>query len=96
MPLANAKPCRPFSSAATFRSNASRVGILSARVLVPLVLTQPLLHVGRGQIDRRHDGAGERFGALAGVDRAGAKARGEIVIKDARHADTLSCAMRRR
>ena len=70
-------------------------GVLSAGVLVALVLTQPLLDVGRRQVHRSHDGPGEGLGALSGVDRAGAKAWREVVIKDACHADTLSCAMRR-
>jgi hypothetical protein len=61
-------------------------GVLAARVLVALVLAERVLHVGRREVHGRHDRAGERLGALARVDGAGAEARREIVVEDARHA----------
>src|SRR6185295_10492295 len=54
-------------------------GVLAARVVVAVL--EPggvLLHVGRGAVDRRHDGAGARIGALAGVDGKGAEAHGTL------------------
>ena len=63
-------------------------GILAARVLVALVLAEPVLHVGGGEVDRRHDRAGERLGPLAGVDGPRGEPGLKIVVEDARHADT--------
>ena len=50
--------------------------VLRAAVLEPLVLAESLLHVGRGLIDRRDDGAGRRIGLLAGMNADSAEARG--------------------
>ena len=63
--------------------------ILSARVLVALVLPESLLDVRRRQVDRRHDRAGQRLRALAGMNGSRAKSGGQVLIKNARHADTL-------
>jgi hypothetical protein len=65
-------------------------GILASRVLVPLVLSQTLLDVGRREVDGRHDGARQRFGSLSCVDGAGSETRGQVLVKNARHTDTLS------
>ncbi len=54
-PDAKAKACLPPSSAARLRSSACRVGILRPRVLVALVTPEPVLHVGGGLVDGRHD-----------------------------------------
>jgi hypothetical protein len=62
--------------------------IFAARVLVPLVLAERVLHIRRRQINRRHDRAGERLRALAGVDRPRREAGVEVFVVDARHADT--------
>ena len=60
-------------------------GILSARVLVPLVDAEPVLDVGGREVHRRHDGARERLGTLAGVNAAGGDAAGEIFVENASH-----------
>src|SRR5205807_1871144 len=44
--------------------------VLRAGVLVAFVLPETLLDVGRGLIDRRHDGAGEGVGDVSGVHGA--------------------------
>ena len=48
--------------------------VVRARVLEALVLAGRGLRVGRRVVDRRHHGAGDRIGLLAGVDRARAEA----------------------
>ena len=45
------------------------VRVVGARVVVALVLAQRLVHVGRGLIDRRDDGAGGRVRLLPDVNR---------------------------
>ena len=60
-------------------------GILSARVFVSLVLAQPLLHVRRGEIHRRHDRSGQRILPLARVDGTCAERGAAIVIEYACH-----------
>ena len=63
--------------------------VLTAGVFVAFVVAQPLLHVRRGEVDRRHDRSGQWVGALAGVNRTGSKTRREVLIKNTRHDDTL-------
>ena len=63
-------------------------GIRAARVLVPLVATQPLLHVGGREVHRRHDGAAQRIWALPRVDGAGAEPAPGVRIEYSSH----SCA----
>ena len=63
-------------------------------VLVPLVLSQALLHVRGREVDRRHDRAGEGLGSLAGVDGPRAESGDQVLIKYARHADTRSLGVR--
>jgi len=73
-------------------SHARRV--LAARILVALVHARALLHVGRGRVDRRHDGAGRGIGALARVDRAGREAEtvGLRGFRGIRHDNTPAAA----
>ncbi len=61
-------------------------GILGPGVLVPFVASEPLLDVGGGLVDRRHDGAGERVGGLAGVDGSSREAVRSIGVSDLGHA----------
>src|SRR5262249_49978109 len=49
--------------------------VVGAGVLVALVPPERLLGVGRGLIDRHHNGAGGGIGLLAGVDCPGAEPR---------------------
>src|SRR5205807_339122 len=44
-----------------------------ARVIVAFMLPRTFLHIRRGRVNRRHDGASCRIRFLAGVDRAGSK-----------------------
>ena len=76
MPLREREPVAPVLERGDVPLERLARRILSARVLVPLVLPEPFLDVRRGQVHRRHDRAGEGFGALAGVNGSGAKARG--------------------
>src|SRR5690242_15930928 len=64
-------------------------GILAPRIFVSLVLPEPFLDVGRGQVDRRHDRASKWLGSLTRVNGPRAKAGGHVLIKNARHTDTL-------
>jgi putative two-component system response regulator len=59
--------------------------VLPPCVLVPFILPERFLNVGRGEVDRRHDRTGERIGPLSGVNGAGAKPGVEIVGKDFGH-----------
>src|SRR5205823_11411017 len=63
-------------------------GILAARVLIPFILPESLLHVRRGEVHRRHDRSGQWLRTLAGVYGAGAESRGQIFVEDARHDGT--------
>ena len=60
-------------------------GVLSSRVLVPLVLPDPVLHVSGRLVNRRHDRAGRGVGALPRVNRTGGHATGKVFVVDARH-----------
>ena len=53
-------------------------GVVRPRVLVTLVLARAGLHVRRGQVDRRHDGAGGGVRPLPGVDGEGLE--GELAV----------------
>src|SRR5689334_2595650 len=64
-------------------------GILASRVFVALVLAEAFLDVCRCEIHRRHDGAGEWLGSLACVNGLRPEAGGHVLIKNARHTDTL-------
>src|SRR6185369_6571512 len=64
-------------------------GILAPRIFVSFVLTETFLDVGRGQINGRHDCAGEWLGSLARVNGSRTEAGGHVLIKNARHTDTL-------
>ena len=59
--------------------------VLSAGVLVPFVDTDSILHVGGSQVDRRHNGAGERVGPLSSVNGASGHTTRKIFVVDARH-----------
>ena len=74
-PTRTRTPALPPSIAARLRSSAMRVGFCVRRVLEALVLAELFLHVGRGLVDRRDDGAGRRIGFLAGVQADGAESR---------------------
>src|SRR6185312_7004118 len=63
--------------------------VLSARVLITLVLPEPLLHIGRGQVDGCHDRPGQRLRTLTSVNGSRTKPDGQVVIKNTRHSDTL-------
>ena len=52
--------------------------VLRARVLESLVLAELVLHVGGGQVQGGHDGAGDRVRALACVDGPGGQATSEV------------------
>jgi hypothetical protein len=54
--------------------------VLRARVFVAFVDARTLLGIGRGRIDRHHDGAGGRVRRLASMDAAGVE--GELVLAD--------------
>ena len=60
-------------------------GVLGAGVFVALVPAQPLLDIGGGLVDRRHDGAGHRVGPLARVHGAGGEAVIAVGREDLRH-----------
>src|SRR5450759_1776975 len=62
-------------------------GILAASVLVSFVGAEGVLDVCGRQVDGRHDCPGEGVGALAGVNRPGAKANFHVVIKSAGHSE---------
>src|SRR5207244_2958499 len=53
--------------------------VAGAGVLVAFVLPEALLDVGRGLIDRRHDGAGEGVGNVSGVHGAGRQAPDQVL-----------------
>src|SRR5689334_2900518 len=53
--------------------------VAGAGVLVALMLPEALLDVGRGLIDRRHDGAGEGVGDVSGVHGAGCQALDQVL-----------------
>ena len=63
--------------------------ILSPGVFVAFVLPQTVLDVRGREVDRGHDSAGQRLWTLACVDRSGTETRGQVLVKNARHADTL-------
>src|SRR3954447_17120361 len=60
-------------------------GVLGAGVLVPSVLAQAFLHVGRGLIDRRHDRTGQGLDDLSGMDGSGGTAVLVVVLENAGH-----------
>ena len=55
-----------------FQGPAGRVA--GSGILIALMFTRALLHIGRGGIDGGHDGAGHGIWALAGMDGAGGEA----------------------
>ena len=85
MPLANANPCVPLLERSDVALERLAGGVLPPGVLVPFVLAERVLDVGRGQVDRRHDGARERVGPLTSVNGARAEAGVEVVRKDFGH-----------
>ena len=56
--------------------------VLAAGILIALVLARALLDIGRGGVDRRHDGAGRGIGRLAGMDGAGGEAAAVALFHD--------------
>ena len=75
IPDAKAKPARPALQIgdAALKSHAGRV--LAARILVALMNAGAFLHEGGGGVDRHHHRPRRWIGVLAGMDRAGGKAR---------------------
>ena len=70
MPLAKTRAATPPSSDARFSSSRVTRGIRNSRILVPLVLADPLLHIGRTQINGNVDSACQRIRLLPIVNRA--------------------------
>ena len=68
MPEANANAAVPRFDRRDVALERHARRVLRAPVFEPLVLPEALLHVGRGLIDRRDDGAGRRIGLLAGMN----------------------------
>ena len=61
-------------------------GVARAGILVAVVRpAEPVLHVGRRLVDRRHHGTGDRIGVLAGVDGEGREMMAVLRIGVASH-----------
>src|SRR5688500_10548655 len=58
---------------------------VASRVLVAFVFADRVLYVSGREIQRRHDGARQRLGPLAGMDGPCGESGLEIVVEDARH-----------
>lgn len=59
--------------------------VLAPGVFVPFVVPESLLDVRGGQVDRRHDGAGKRVGALPGMNGTGGDATRNVFVENPRH-----------
>ena len=75
-PDAKQMPSAPPSRAARFASRAKRVGFWVRAVLEALVLVDPLLHVGGGEVERRDHGTRGGIRMLSGVDAVGGETHG--------------------
>lgn len=69
--------------------------VLASGVLVPFVLPQSFLNVRRCKVHRGHDRTGQGVGALTGVNCPGSKTCAQVIIKNARHDDTLVVGVRK-